>query len=187
MKTATCHPEERHYCKGLCKNCYQRMMHKQRAPYLARYAKRGRHFCDPPKCHPDRPHMAHGLCDACYHRRLADAKRARGEKGYSTKWRRENPEKARAAIRSWSLRRKFGITVEEYDAMHAAQNGLCALCNRPERSLKKRLAVDHDHDTGAVRGLLCGPCNVVVGYIENQEWFGKAAAYLARHKQQGAA
>jgi hypothetical protein len=123
--------------------------------------------------------MAHGLCDMCYQRRLTEAKRAKGEKAYSSKWRQQNPDKARAAIRSWSLRRKFGITVDQYDAMHAAQSGQCAICGRPERMLAKRLAVDHDHDTGVIRGLLCGPCNVVVGYLENPSWSEKARAYLA--------
>lgn len=179
MKQADCHPELKHYCKGLCKNCYQRTMHKQRPPYLARYSQRGRHFNDPPKCHPDRPHEAHGLCGACYKRRLATNHPERFRE-YAMKWRRENPAKASAAIRNWNLKRKFGITIEEYDAMLAAQAGRCAICRRPAQMLSKRLAVDHDHDGGQIRGLLCGPCNVVLGYLENPEWMANVDAYLKR-------
>ena len=156
------------------------MMHKQRPPYLARYAMRGRHFNDPPRCHPDRPHEAHGLCETCYKQRLT-AKDPEKKRAYSTAWRRKNPEKASAAIRNWNLKRKFGITVDEYDRMREAQAGLCGICGRPEQMLAKRLAVDHDHETGQIRGLLCGPCNVVLGYIENPEWSAKAAAYLKTH------
>lgn len=57
----------------------------------------------------------------------------------------------------------FGITVEDYNLMLEAQNGKCAICERlPAKNL---LAVDHDHETGRVRGLLCPPCNRSV------EWF----------------
>ena len=65
-RLATCHPELRHYSKGLCKNCYQA------ARYQARTAgrQRQRRAPGPPECHPDRKHMAHGLCGACYQRSL---------------------------------------------------------------------------------------------------------------------
>lgn len=58
------------------------------------------------------------------------------------------------------LRRRYGLTLEQHDAMLAAQNGVCAICCRPEEHKKyTRLSVDHDHDTGKVRGLLCRRCN----------------------------
>lgn len=59
--------------------------------------------------------------------------------------------------RASKYKRLYGITVEQYDEMFEEQGGLCAICRKPP--INYRLAVDHDHDTGAVRGLLCPPCN----------------------------
>jgi hypothetical protein len=97
--------------------------------------------------------------------------------------------KYRARVREQSrrakLQRSFGITVEQYDRMLRAQDGKCALCRRPPKSI--RLAVDHDHRTGRVRGLLCFRCNkfqvgghtvesarAVVSYLESP-FDGRAA------------
>jgi hypothetical protein len=67
------------------------------------------------------------------------------------------------------------ITVSEYDRIFEAQGGACAICLR-----KKRLAVDHDHATGIVRGLLCDYCNRRLLVPQNTvEVFERAAAYLA--------
>lgn len=67
------------------------------------------------------------------------------------------------------LKRKFGITPEDYTAMHAAQGGVCAICEQPETALMRgrvmSLAIDHDHVTGKVRGLLCGNCNRAIGML----------------------
>lgn len=60
--------------------------------------------------------------------------------------------------------REFGITLKEYNDMFEAQAGLCARCGNPPASM--RLAVDHDHETGRVRGLLCGSCNTYIGRLE---------------------
>lgn len=88
--------------------------------------------------------------------------------------------------RNADLRKSFGISIEEYDAMHAAQNGVCAICARPERARRgdktKWLAVDHDHKTGKVRGLLCTPCNIAIGNFEdNEERLFAAVDYLRKH------
>lgn len=72
----------------------------------------------------------------------------------------------------------YGLAMGEYEAMYQEQGGTCAICQRATGATK-RLAVDHDHDTGLVRGLLCGPCNKLVGYFRNSpEAFDRAAAYL---------
>lgn len=70
-------------------------------------------------------------------------------------WRRKNP-KSDKRKRNWHLK-KYSLTIDQYDCMLRAQNGVCAICKRPPT--KKRLAVDHDHLTGRNRGLLCGLCN----------------------------
>jgi len=74
----------------------------------------------------------------------------------------------------------YGITVEQYDMMLLNQNGVCAICGRPE--LNRRLCIDHNHTTGEVRGLLCTSCNVFVGYLEKDDGLRqKAKEYLGKY------
>jgi hypothetical protein len=61
------------------------------------------------------------------------------------------------------LRRKYGITLDVWNAMYAAQRGRCAICDRSDQ----RLVVDHDHHSGAVRGLLCVTCNSGLGMLQD--------------------
>lgn len=77
----------------------------------------------------------------------------------------------------------YGLAPGDYERMYREQGGVCAICQRANGRTKK-LAVDHDHYTGLVRGLLCGPCNRLVGYFRNSpEAFDRAAAYLRRADQ----
>lgn len=67
---------------------------------------------------------------------------------------------------------KFGLTVEEYDALEEGQGFVCKICGEPETALSntgyvKRLAVDHCHKTGEVRGLLCMNCNAGLGHFKD--------------------
>lgn len=75
----------------------------------------------------------------------------------ATCWRIEKKRRS-AATHGRDIRRNFSITAEQYAALYAYQGGKCALCQVATGKVK-RLAVDHDHKTGKVRGLLCGPCN----------------------------
>jgi len=75
------------------------------------------------------------------------------------------------------LRRLYGITLARYKEMLALNRGRCWICNRPPK--QRRLNVDHDHKTEAVRGLLCFQCNRrLVGRRRDPELFEKAAYYL---------
>jgi len=77
------------------------------------------------------------------------------------------------------LRDKYGITAEEYDAILSSQGGLCAICTRPPG--RRRLSVDHDHETGRVRGILCPRCNSVLGMVaDSSKILHSAAVYLER-------
>lgn len=86
---------------------------------------------------------------------------------------------------------KYGITVDEFNAMAEAQGNVCAICEQPQLKntggrygRSNRLAIDHNHETDAVRGLLCNPCNTVLGMAEDSiETLEKAIAYLKRHQQ----
>jgi hypothetical protein len=102
----------------------------------------------------------------------------------SSVWRNENRELFRKIVRNNNLKRSFGITIEQYEEMHAAQKGLCKICGLPESTVSRhgkiqRLAVDHCHKTMANRGLLCGKCNHAIERIENiPDWAAKVRAYL---------
>lgn len=92
-------------------------------------------------------------------------------------WRAKNPERDR----SNQLRSLYGISAEEYDRMLAAQRGVCAICAGP-CTTGRRLAVDHCHRTGIVRGLLCAMCNTAIGKMRDDPDLLRAAAlYLEKH------
>ena len=109
------------------------------------------------------------------------------------RWQLENPEKYRAKqleyvasgqkkfwSRRYHLKRKYGLTLADYDRMFEAQGGVCAICGeaRPE---ERTLHVDHDHATGVIRGLLCFRCNQAIGSLqEDYDIFQAAADYLDR-------
>lgn len=105
-----------------------------------------------------------------------------------------NAEKFRQRARDWGnahpeyvrdryLRRHYGITLAEYQALHQKQGGVCAICEKPETIKRiatlKSLHVDHDHITGRVRGLLCFRCNAMLGHVaEDPAVFESAIRYL---------
>ena len=64
------------------------------------------------------------------------------------------------------LKEKYGISIIQYNNMLHEQNYVCAICHKPSVSGKK-LAVDHCHDTGLIRGLLCFNCNIGIGHFKN--------------------
>ena len=73
---------------------------------------------------------------------------------------------------------KYGLEPEQYKEMHKAQQGKCAIC-KEEPKTKRGLHVDHDHETGKVRGLLCHGCNVALGsFKEDVTLLNKAIEYL---------
>lgn len=85
-------------------------------------------------------------------------------------------ERRKAIGRVVTLRTRYGITVEEYDHLFAIQGGVCAICKKPCPS-GKRLAVDHDHLTKRIRGLLCRSCNLGLGHFSIETMRG-AIKYL---------
>ena len=98
-------------------------------------------------------------------------------------WRSRNmtPETYRRA----DLKKNYGITPEDYDEMLEAQSGVCAICEQNCGS-GRRLAVDHNHATGAVRGLLCTKCNTSLGNANDDPQILIAMAmYLISHSKEG--
>lgn len=82
--------------------------------------------------------------------------------------------------------KKYSLTQAEYDQMLAAQNYVCAICHGPENTLHKgqprRLSVDHSHESGKIRGLLCMRCNQAISRMnDDPALIRTAAAYLEAH------
>jgi len=76
--------------------------------------------------------------------------------------------------------KKYGITIDDYERIEEQQSHKCAMCNQAQGTHKHRLAVDHDHATGEVRGLLCVNCNTFLGSIEKPGIdLARATGYLA--------
>lgn len=97
------------------------------------------------------------------------------------KWRKENPELYADRMVGYRLKFHFGITREQYDALLAAQGGVCGICGDEPQSGKKRLHLDHDHETGTARGVLCGWCNTALGLFgEDVNLMARAARYLEK-------
>lgn len=86
------------------------------------------------------------------------------------KWATDNPERHKYSLRNRALKKKYGITIEDYDKMKEDQQGCCAICNSDETNTAyntNTFCVDHDHKTGEVRGLLCDSCNRGLGFLQD--------------------
>ena len=140
----------------------------------------------PATCHPDRKAWACGLCKSCYDKALKkrNPEYAKRQRETSAIWQKQHAESRRQYGKAWRAKqdpryefwknlRKYGMTVEQYEKMLANQGGVCAICKKPTKS-GKRLAIDHCHDTGHIRGLLCFRCNFGL------TWFGENSLTLLR-------
>jgi hypothetical protein len=87
--------------------------------------------------------------------------------------------------RGHKYRQLYGITLKQFEEMRTLQNCSCAICGKHESHNKnKKLFVDHDHDTGKVRKLLCHSCNTGIGLLQDDiELLQKALDYLIKHKE----
>jgi len=97
----------------------------------------------------------------------------------SKEWQRNNPEKTEHN-RLRSKYRQYGLTEETYTALVQSQNNQCAICHVDFKELeRKRIHIDHCHDTGKVRGILCHQCNIMIGFSRNDvNILKKAIKYL---------
>ena len=76
-------------------------------------------------------------------------------------WHKEHSEETRDK----RMLREYGISLDDYDQLWQAQRGVCAICGKTEEENGQRLTVDHNHETGEVRGLLCNSCNLGLGLL----------------------
>jgi hypothetical protein len=127
-----------------------------------------------------------------YHTR-ADCKECmlkyRRERYASNPYDKEYAEKYKYARKGYRLKQRYGISVEEYESLLILQNGVCAICMGAENFFCKvdktirSLAVDHDHESKKIRGLLCNKCNRGIGlFQDNTSLLDAAKSYLEKHK-----
>lgn len=109
------------------------------------------------------------LCNKCYYKIPENRVKRRKR---NLEYVRKNREQRRRIMRKAHLKRRYGISVVEYDEMAKQQEYKCAICGRPEEShddlTNKTLCVDHNHKTGNVRGLLCRHCNILIGHMNDE-------------------
>ena len=111
-----------------------------------------------------------------------DQRTPEGRAAYQRAARAANPDR----FRHFELKKKFDIDLADYQKMFVAQGGVCGICRKPEAAKRAGkdlwLAVDHDHATGAVRGLLCSNCNRGIGcFGDNIETLEAAIVYVREH------
>jgi len=141
-----------------------------------------------------------GECRTCFQAQALARAEAKPElrqiaRERARKWLEDNPDRKRSYNRAYAeagkkgpadrkshLKRKFGITLEDYDRMLVEQGGGCAICGDPPGVTA--LHVDHCHDSGRVRGLLCFRCNSALGNLrEDPRIVAAALAYVTRHRE----
>jgi len=131
------------------------------------------------------------------------------------KWHKANPEKTRESLRRYrqkhiqyfrdykraeyvrnkdrvitilrdnKFRKKFGISLSERDRLAEVQDRKCAICGKHESEMTRRLAVDHDHVTRKIRGMLCNNCNLGLGHFKSDiDLLKKALNYIERTREE---
>jgi hypothetical protein len=98
------------------------------------------------------------------------------------RWVANNKNRHGVIQKNSRLKKQFGISLEDYERMAKEQEGLCAICGKKQQEGIRRLAVDHNHKTKKVRGLLCWGCNGALGkFGDSIEMLKKAIEYLEAH------
>lgn len=115
----------------------------------------------------------------------APTEQAKENKKAYTKKRKEQGLIEKIALKS-RLKIQYGLTVEEYEKLLSSHQGVCAICGEQETAVYngkiKRLAIDHNHETGEVRGILCDRCNRGLGFFRNSsQLLLNAARYIDEH------
>lgn len=128
----------------------------------------------------------HSICAMCHSiarklLRTTNQEWVNKERQKSKEYRQKYLEKVSRGITCATLRKKYNISLAQYNEILSLQNGVCKVCNSPPT--KQRLHVDHDHTNKQIRGLLCQACNVSIGKMkESPELLRKLADYVENSK-----
>lgn len=183
---AKCHPDRSHKARGLCGPCYELALYHGHFDTVEKLRVR---YGKPPTCHPDRPHHSNGLCKTCAETDRLRRNPVSAERRRLGKLTARNADHPLFREYGWSVARQYvmkawrqhRISAEELLRLFVKQRGKCGICKRPHAK-ERPLHVDHDHDGGAVRGLLCHNCNVSLGLMSDKVANLMAAGlYLSIH------
>lgn len=146
----------------------------------------------------DRHNAVISHCKACQlekHRKYMESPEAKeadrrthnfayaNDPGYRAKV-KERSRKDAPAKRDAKLKRVYGLTSVQWDAILLSQGGVCAICQGAQSKGRKSFCTDHDHATGEIRGILCHPCNVAIGLLRDSvDLVFAAGRYLEKHKK----
>lgn len=102
---------------------------------------------------------------------------------YMKEWRAKNRAHFDSYMRRYARQRKYGLTEEKFNALLESQGGVCAICSQEFKGTRD-CNVDHNHETGEVRGLLCHDCNTGIGSLgDDCERLSRAIEYLKERDQ----
>lgn len=93
--------------------------------------------------------------------------------------RQKTPE-ARLSHKYNRLKYRYGITKQQYNDLYNTQKGKCPICELSIDILGRNTHLDHNHETGAIRGILCASCNLGIGYLYSKEILTKATKYISK-------
>ena len=110
------------------------------------------------------------------HASKSDKKNRSRVNAYHRKWSKAESSKEKHLARH--LRRKYCLTIDDYDEMLKRQGGVCAICGTDQTGKDGRFNVDHCHRTGRVRGLLCKKCNLGIGLLGDGDFLEEAIEYI---------
>lgn len=103
-------------------------------------------------------------------------------------WRAKNKDRYNAKMKKYHKDTyntgkiyRYNLSREDYNKMLSEQGGLCALCHKPNPSTKRSLAIDHCHETGKVRGILCYGCNRLMVLLDDEGLLSRAIEYKKKH------
>ena len=86
---------------------------------------------------------------------------------YTKEYKEKNREQINLKQHIRKMKREYGVSIEQYNALFTKQDGNCAICGKNQSVIERRLCVDHRHSDGKIRGLLCGKCNTALGLVDD--------------------
>lgn len=187
-----CHPDRKYESRGMCKQCYTKWYNENNSDKvrkrIEKYRENNREMIRETherwkKNNPEKVVILRNRYRAKNSKSLLERHRDYNSKNRETinvkskEYRDANPEKRIET----KLNARYKLTIREYQEMYDNQNGLCAICGGIS-SNGRRLCVDHNHDNGKIRALLCDNCNVGIGrFKDDKNMVYKAYLYLEKH------